>query len=162
MARTPVVGFTDTCTGILRSRCSCLTSDIFTFSHSLLILQSTPVWRKNTKEGRQTHEQYGYIGMYVLPELQVTKGAIITEKKLIECDLCIKINVFHIQRIPSLPSWKVRCWLQFPFCGIIFYSVPRELVEDGSASGFVFIREENQQQSCGSSSDYTHSLNRFV
>lgn len=34
-------------------------------------------------------------------------------------------------------------------------------VEDGAASGFVFSRE-NQQQSCGIPSDYTHLLNRFV
>lgn len=34
-------------------------------------------------------------------------------------------------------------------------------VEDGTASGFVFSRE-NQQQSCGSPSDYKHLLIRFV
>lgn len=141
MARSLVVGFTDTCTGILRSKCSCLISDIFT---CFVILHSAPVSRKNTKERRRTHRQYSYMCTYALPELPSNKGSIIIKQNL-------KINVFHIQRTPSLPSLKVRHWLQFPFHTIIFCSVLCELVEDGAASGFVFIREENQQQSWGSS-----------
>jgi len=46
------------------------------------------------------------MGVYVLPELQITNGNRIIKQKQVKCDLCIKINVFHIQR----QLWKTRHW----------------------------------------------------